>query len=187
MPGRGLEVSAARLAVLLRAVNVGGTGKLPMADFKAALAELGYEAPKTLGAAGSAVIATSAKPAAVEAALEAELKARFGLATEAFVRTHAELTAVLKANPFPAMARDKPAGLIVSFLKGQARPADLAALREKIVGAEEVAAGPGCLYIAYGAGMGTSKLTGQVVERALGLRGTGRNWNTVGKLAELTA
>jgi len=176
-----------RLAVLLRAVNVGGTGKLPMADFKAALAGLGYDDPKTLGAAGSAVIGASARPAAVEAAIEAELKARFGLNTDAFVRTHAELAAVLKANPFTAMARDKPAGLIVSFLKGEAKPADLAKLRDKIVGPEEVEAGPGCLYIAYGAGLGTSKLTGQIIQRAIGLSGTGRNWNTVGKLAELTA
>ena len=180
-------MSSQRLAVLLRAVNVGGTGKLPMADLKALLADLGYEDPKTLGAAGSAVIATTVKPAKVEAAVEAALKAQFGLTTDAFVRTHAQLAAVLKANPFAAMARDKPAGLIVSFLKGEARAADIAALRGKISGAEEVEAGPGCLYIAYGAGLGTSKLTGQVVERALALRGTGRNWNTVGKLAELTA
>ena len=54
------------------------------------------------------------------------------------------------------------------------------------MGPEEVEAGPGCLYIAYGEGMGHSKLTGAVIERALSLRGTGRNWNTVGKLAELT-
>jgi uncharacterized protein (DUF1697 family) len=175
-----------RLAVLLRAINVGGTGKLPMADFKAALADLGYEQPQTLGAAGSAVIAAAAGPAAVEAALEADLKARFGLSTEAFVRTHAELTAILAANPFAAMARDKPSALIVLFLKGQPTAAGVAALRERIVGPEEVEAGPGCLYIAYGEGMGTSKLTGQIIERAIGLRGTGRNWNTVGKLAELT-
>ncbi|MDB5475402.1 MAG: hypothetical protein JWP49_913 [Phenylobacterium sp.] len=175
-----------RLAVLLRAVNVGGTGKLPMADLRAALADLGYDAPATLGAAGSAVIATAARPAAVETALEADLKARFALTTDAFVRTHAELAAILATNPFAAMAEDKPSGLLVLFLKGEPTAAGVAALRAKIVGPEQVAAGPGCLYIAYGAGLGTSKLTGQVIERAIGLRGTGRNWNTVGKLAELT-
>jgi uncharacterized protein (DUF1697 family) len=176
-----------RLAVLLRAVNVGGAGKLPMADLKTALADLGYDDPKTLGAAGSAVIATTAKPAAVETALEAALKARFGLTTEVFARTHAELAQVLKAGAFPTMARDAPSGLLVLFLKGEPTAAGVAALREKIVGPEEVEAGPGCLYIAYGAGLGTSKLTGQIIERAIGLRGTGRNWNTVGKLAELTS
>jgi uncharacterized protein (DUF1697 family) len=176
-----------RLAVLLRAVNVGGTGKLAMAEFKALLAELGHQEPKTLGAAGSAVIGADGRPASIEAELEAELKSRFGLATEVFARTHAELAAVLAANPFHAMAREKPAGLLVVFLKGEPQAEAVEDLRRRIVGPEEVAAGPKSLFIAYGEGMGTSKLTGQIVQRSIKLSGTGRNWNTVGKLAELTA
>jgi uncharacterized protein (DUF1697 family) len=177
----------ARLAVLLRAVNVGGTGKLPMADFKAALADLGYGAPATLGAAGSAVIAAQAPAAAVETHLESELKARFQLATDVFARGHAELSDVLAGNPFAKMALELPSGLIVLFLKGEPEAAGVVRLRERIVGSEQVEAGPKCLYIAYGDGLGRSKLTGQLIERAIGLRGTGRNWNTVGKLAKLTA
>jgi len=177
-----------RLAVLLRAINVGGTGKLPMADFKASLAKLEYAETKTLGAAGSAVITADAAPATVEKAIEARLKADHGVATEVFVRTHAELKAVLAANPFHKMAKEKPAALLVVFLNGEPDAKGLEAVRDKIVGPEEVSGGPRCLYIAYGEGMGRSKLTGAIVERALGgLRGTGRNWNTVGKLAELTA
>ena len=176
-----------RLAVLLRAVNVGGTGRLAMADLKAVLAGLGFADPATLGAAGSAVIATDAEPGTVETQLEAALGDSFGLATEVFVRSHRELRSVLAANPFVDMARDQPSRLLVLFLKGEPAAPDVAALRERIVGAEEVHEGPRSLYVAYGEGMGSSKLTGQVIERALSLRGTGRNWNTVGKLAELTA
>ncbi|MFC3069291.1 DUF1697 domain-containing protein [Phenylobacterium soli] len=176
-----------RHAVLLRAVNVGGTGKLPMADFKALLSGLDFEAPQTLGAAGSAVIGTDAAAATVEAQLEAALKDSFGLATEVFVRDHEALKATLAANPFADMARDRPSALLVLFLKGEPAAPDVEALRARIVGPEAVHPGPRSLYIAYGAGMGTSKLTGQVIERALGLRGTSRNWNTVQKLADLTA
>jgi uncharacterized protein (DUF1697 family) len=179
-----------RLAVLLRAVNVGGTGKLAMADLRAALTGLGYDAPATLGAAGSAVIGAGAAPDAVEAAVARVLKSDHGLATEVFVRTHAELGAVLEVDPFPAMARDKPAALLAVFLSGEPTTEGLAALRAKLKtlgGPEEVEAGPRCLYIAYGEGMGRSKLTGAIVQRAIGLSGTGRNWNTVKKLAELTA
>jgi len=175
-----------RLAVLLRAINVGGTGKLTMADFKALLAELGHAEPTTLGAAGSAVVGTASKPAALEADLEEALKARFDLSTEVFARSHAELKAVLAANPFHGMAKEKPAGLLVVFLKGEPEPAAIENLRSRIVGPEEVAAGPKSLFIAYGEGMGRSKLTGQIVHRAIKLSGTGRNWNTVQKLAELT-
>lgn len=177
----------ARLAVLLRAVNVGGTGRLAMAEFKDLLAGLGYGEPTTLGAAGSALISTAQPPAAVETAVEATLKAQAGLSTDVYVRTRAHLAKILTSNPFEAMARDQPAGLIVSFLKDDPSAGAVTAVREKIVGPEEVAAGPGCLYIAYGDGMGRSKLTSQILDRTLGLRGTGRNWNTVGKLAALTA
>jgi uncharacterized protein (DUF1697 family) len=176
-----------KLAVLLRAVNVGGTGKLAMAEFKALLGELGHDEAKTLGAAGSAVVRTGHGPAALETDLETALKARFDLATEVFARTHAELKAVLAANPFCQMAREKPAGLLVVFLKGEPAAAAIEDLRARIVGPEEVAAGPRSLFIAYGDGMGKSKLTGQIVHRTIKLSGTGRNWNTVGKLAELTA
>jgi len=176
-----------RLAVCLRAINVGGTGKLTMADFKAMLSGLGFAEPQTLGAAGSAVIGTDAAPAVIEAQLEAALNDSFGLATEVMARGHDDLAAVLAANPFAQMAEDDPGHLLVLFLKGEPQPAGVARLREKIVGPEIVEAGPACLYIAYPAGIGTSKLTGQVIEKAIGLKGTGRNWNTVRKLAALTA
>jgi uncharacterized protein (DUF1697 family) len=176
-----------RLAVLLRAINVGGTGRLAMADFKACLAKLGHAEPRTLGAAGSAVITTDDDPSRVEAAVAARLKADHGVATEVFVRTHAELEAALAANPFDEMAKAKPAGLLVLFLDGEPEASGIEALRRKIAGPEEVAGGPRCLYLAYGEGMGRSRLTGAIVERAIGRRGTGRNWNTVQKLTELTA
>lgn len=175
-----------RLAVLLRAVNVGGTGKLAMADFKAALADWGCEAPQTLGAAGSAVLGSAARAGELEAELEARIKERFGLATDVFVRDHGQLAAARAGNPFGRMAEERPSGLLVLFLKGEPDPAAVEALRQRIQGPEEVAAGPASLYVAYGQGMGTSRLTGAVIERAIGLRGTGRNWNTVGKLMELT-
>jgi uncharacterized protein (DUF1697 family) len=179
-------MSAAKLAVLLRAINVGGR-KLVAADFKAALAHLGYAEAKTIGAAGSAVVATDARPAAVETALEAELKARLGFVTEVFARPHAALAATVKANAFPKLALDDPSHLLVVFLKRDPTAAELVDLRAKIAGREAVEAGPACLYMAYPDGIGTSKLTPAVIARALKQPATGRNWNTVGKLAELTA
>lgn len=179
-------MSAEKLAVLLRAINVGGR-KLSSAEFKAALAHLGHDGATTIGAAGSAVVATASAPDAVEEALEAELQTRLGFLTEVFARPHAALAATLAANPFAKLARDDPSHLLVLFLKTDPAPDDVAALRDRIVGREEVAAGPGCLYLAYPDGIGTSKLTTAVIARALVQPGTGRNWNTLVKLAELTA
>jgi uncharacterized protein (DUF1697 family) len=101
------------------------------------------------------------------------------------VRDGEQLAAVVAANPFRQMAQDAPQHLLVMFLRGEPEPAAVEALRAKITGPEEIAAGPACLYARYPQDIGHSKLTGAVIERGLKLRGTGRNWNTVAKLAAM--
>lgn len=171
-----------RYAALLRAVNVGGR-KLAMADLKRVIAGLGWADPQTLLASGNAVFGASGGDAAVAAALERALADELGFRTEAMVRDHAELAAVLEANPFPQMAKEDPSHLVVLFCKGQPEAAKAAAI--PIPGRERIAVGERCLYIAYPDGIGRSKLTG--IDRAIGMSGTARNWNTVAKLADLTA
>lgn len=172
-----------KLAVLLRAVNVGGR-RLTMAEFKDALAQLGFPAAQTVAATGNAVIEAAT---CEEAALEAGLGKALGAVSDVFVRDGAELAAIVAGNPFPKMAADDPSHLVVVFLRGEPDAEDVAALQAKIAGPEQVAAGPGCLYACYPAGIRDSKLTAAMIERALKLRGTARNWNTVSKLASLTA
>lgn len=172
------------VAVLLRAVNIAGR-RLVMADFKAVLADLGFQDVRTVVATGNAVISAPRADAALEARIEAGLKAAFEDTPDVLVRDGEQFAAILAANPFPEMARDAPHHLVVMFLRGEPDPAAVEALRAKIKGPEEVAAGPGCLYARYPDDIGHSKLTGAVIERALKLRGTARNWNTVAKLAHL--
>jgi uncharacterized protein (DUF1697 family) len=174
-----------KVGVFLRAINLSGR-RLLMADFKRALAEAGHPDAQTVVATGNAVIAAKAADAALEARIEKGLETTLGQSTDVFVRDGAELAAIAAANPFPAMARDDPSHLVVVFLKGEPDAAAVEALRGKIKGPEEVAAGPGCLYASYPVDIGHSKLTAAVIERALRLRGTARNWNTVRKMAELT-
>jgi uncharacterized protein (DUF1697 family) len=181
--GSGRAVS--RLAVMLRAVNVGGR-RLTMVDFKAALAAEGLPGAVTVAATGNAVVAARAT-AGLEAKLERGLARALGGTLDVFVREAAELARVVAENPFPQMARDDPSHLVVMFLRDAPAEAAVAALQGRIAGRETVAAGPGCLYACYPDSIGTSRLTTAVIERALKLRGTGRNWNTVRKLAELTA
>jgi uncharacterized protein (DUF1697 family) len=73
------------------------------------------------------------------------------------------------------------------FLKDEP-PADaIAALRKAIVGRESIAADERQLYIVYPDGIGRSKLTTSLIEKRLATRGTGRNWNTLVKLAAAAA
>src|SRR5258707_5424610 len=86
---------------LLRAVNVGGTGKLPMSDLKEMCEALGFEGVRTYIASGNVVFVSRKSEAAVKAALEARLKTYAGKPVGVLVRTAAEMQAVLKNNPFP--------------------------------------------------------------------------------------
>jgi len=170
---------------LLRAVNVGGRGKVAMADLRALVADLRFEAPRSMLQSGNLVFRSEPTGATLEALLERETKARLGLATDYIVRTGAEWERIVAANPFAPMARDDPSHLLVMSLKSPPDAVSLEGLRAWIPGRETIEAAGRELYIAYPDGIGASKLTGAVIERRLGTRGAARNWNTVTKLAAL--
>lgn len=162
---------------LLRAVNVGGTGKLPMAELKAMCAAEGFTKIQTYIASGNVIFAAQQPESKVKALLEQRLRAYAGKPVGAVVRTVDEMSAVLKSNPFPKSA---PNSTVAIFLDDPPPPDAL----DKIRGQkdEEVCLGAREIYVAYGAGMGRSKLKIPAAEA-----GTARNMNTIAKLAELAA
>jgi uncharacterized protein (DUF1697 family) len=135
---------------LLRAVNVGGTGKLPMADLKALCAELGFRQIATYIASGNVVFDCDLTPSQVQAQLETRLLAYAGKAVGTFIRTAAELQAILKGNPFA----DKEARYTHSFFLHQKPSVDaLNAVRGRA--AEEMRLGWREIYVYYPSGMGS--------------------------------
>lgn len=176
----------ARIA-LLRAINVGGKTKLTMAELKAVFEALGYTGVRTLLQTGNVIFQGEGDDAAVEAGVEAALAEHAGLVTEVLVRTADEWRAIVAANPFPDAARVDPSHLVVMPLKAEPAPQALDSLRQAIKGREEVEVRGRCAYLVYPDGIGTSKLTIKVIESRFGTKGTGRNWNTVLKLADAVA
>ncbi len=161
----------------LRAVNVGGTGKLPMRDLVALCETAGFGAVKTYIASGNAVFSSNQSEGWVKAPLEVALRDCAGKSISVIVRTAAEIADVLAANPFPNAA---PSRTVAIFLDA-APPADAL---ETLTGQrdEEVRLGARELYIRYGSGMGTSKLKIPAAKA-----GTARNMNTIAKLADMAA
>ncbi len=176
-------MTAARIA-LLRAVNVGGTGKLPMADLRAMAAGLGLEAPQTLLQSGNLVFRSDEAPVALEARLAAATAARFGFPVRYFLRDTAEWADAIAANPFPDEAASHPGYVIVYFLTAAPEAASVGALQAAIRGPERVRAHGRQAYVFYPDGSGRSTLTIKMIEAKLG-PATGRNWNTMLKLDEL--
>jgi uncharacterized protein (DUF1697 family) len=162
---------------LLRAVNVGGTGKLPMSDLKSMCTELGFTRVETYIASGNVVFASKASAARVKSDLEACLLDYAGKRIAVLVRTAAEMQAVLDANPFP---RTPPNRTYAIFLDA---PPPRDALKAAVgVADEEMRLGVREIYVYYGSGMGKSKLSIPTAKP-----GTARNMNTVAKLAEMAA
>src|SRR5262249_27506272 len=160
---------------LLRAVNVGGTGKLPMTELKAMCEELGFTSVRTYIASGNVVFATRKSEAAVKAALEKRLAVYAGKAVGVMVRSAAEMAQVSADNPFPKAAPNRT----MAFFLDASPPKDtLATVRGQ--NDEEIKLGRREIYVHYGEGMGKSKL---VIPAAK--TGTARNMNTVATLARM--
>jgi uncharacterized protein (DUF1697 family) len=162
---------------LLRAVNVGGTGKLPMSELKAMCEELGFESVRTYIASGNAVFTSRKSEAAIKAALEKRLETHAGKVVGVLMRSAQEMAEVAANNPFPKAAPNRTMALFLD----RAPPADtLSTVRGRKD--EEIALGRREIYIHYGDGMAKSKL---VIPAAK--LGTARNMNTVAVLAKMAA
>lgn len=162
---------------LLRAVNVVGTGKLPMVELKAICEKAGLKSVKTYIASGNVVFKSSKSEPAVKALLEAALETYMGKPVGVMVRTAAEMAAVQAANPFPHFSNSSTLAIFLD----QPPPANAL---EAIAGCrnEQIALGVRELYVYYADGVGESKLRIPCAKK-----GTGRNMNTVAKLAEMAA
>jgi len=169
---------------LIRAVNVGGRA-MPMAELRAMVTHLGFTGVHTLLQSGNLVFRGDGSDAAVETAFETASEQRFGYHADYFVRTLGEWDEIIAANPYTDEARNDPARLVVVTLKSKIADGAIEALRGAIKGREYAEARGRCAYIVYPDGQGDSKLTNSVIERALGVRGTARNWNTALKLSAL--
>jgi uncharacterized protein (DUF1697 family) len=162
---------------LLRAVNVGGTGKLPMTELKAMCVAEGFASVQTYIASGNVVFDSKLPAAKAKAALEKRLQAYAGRPVGVVIRTAEEVAGVLKANPFPKT----PPNWTVAIFLDEAPPADtLAAIKGQQD--EEVRLGKREIYVAYGSGIGRSKL-----KIPAAVNGTARNINTIAKLVELAS
>jgi uncharacterized protein (DUF1697 family) len=165
----------AKFVALLRAVNVGGTGKLAMTELKSICAHAGFDNVQTYIASGNVVLESNGTAARVRSELESRLRDHTGRAIEVFVRTAAEMSSVLRGNPFP---KADPSKTYVFFLNNKP-PRDAATQVLRQVD-EAIRAGSRELYVYYPLGMGQSKMA---IPAASG--GTARNMNTVGKLVAM--
>ncbi len=111
-----------QLVAFLRAINVGGHN-VRMEHLRSLISGYGLSGVETFIASGNVIVDGGRRsPADVESLLEMRLAADLGYPVGTFVRTSAELAAVVAAQPFSAA----PGRYYVTFLK-DAPSADVAA------------------------------------------------------------
>ena len=171
------------LVFLLRGINVGGSGKLAMADLRGLAADIGLADARTYIQSGNLVATSDLAPDDAGARLQAAIADAVGFTPDVHVRTGAELRAVVDTSPFLARGAD-PAHLHVTFVDADPSPA-LATVDLEAFAPEEAAAAGRELHLHLPGGIGRSKLATALSRVEPARRGTTRNWRTVTKLLEM--
>lgn len=172
-----------RWVVLLRAVNLGGDNKVPMAELRTLLEQAGYKGVRTYIASGNVLLDGPPKRAELGAALERLIAESFGVTTTAILRKPRDLAATVAAHPFDPDTSETHLAFLAS------RPATAAAARLEAVdpGADQAVLAGAHLYLRLPRGVHGSRLSIARIEKLLGVSATLRNWRTVVALAELAA
>ncbi|MFD8226403.1 DUF1697 domain-containing protein [Streptomyces massasporeus] len=175
-------------AALLRGINVGGSRKVPMADLRTLLADLGLDDVRTYLQSGQAVFASGhGDEESLAGEIARAIEQRFGFGVDVIVRDHAQLRAIAEACPFPA-ADLEPKQLHVTYFSAPVTPDRFAEIDQEAYLPEEFRLGDRVLYLYAPNGLGRSKLAEHLSKPRItkGVIATTRNWNTVVKLVEMT-
>ncbi|MGK6354247.1 DUF1697 domain-containing protein [Sphingomonas sp. DT-207] len=165
-----------------RGINL-GKRQLKSAELKAVVEGMGFTEVKTILASGNVVFeAGDAAPAALERDLHLALEKATGLKSEVFVRNRADLDALVKANPFPEEARERPSFLVVSFHREPVDKAAIDRIAASYDGPERMVAVGRELFTDFPEGQGRSNLAPTMQKARLSQGNTARNWNTVLKI-----
>lgn len=177
-----------RQVALLRGINVGRNKRVAMTDLRRLLQDLGYADVITHLNSGNAVFTSPLDPSVTADSIEQALVRELGVAVNVVVRTHAELSAAVEANPLRAVATD-PAKQLLGFLSATPDAERVQALalpmgdgadddQFRIIGKH--------LYLWCPRGVLDSMFGTVDWDKRLGVATTMRNWNTATKLVALS-
>ena len=175
--------------MLLRGINVGSANRIAMPALREALADAGFAKVRTYVQSGNIVLETGLDDEKLSDVVERLIADQFGLSVPALARGHAELAAVVAANPYPEQALQDPKRFQVTFLTDTLDGDTVLELQALAAETGELVAVDGrALYAWHPEGIQRSKLATRLTPKRLGVANvTARNWNTVTTLLEMAA
>jgi uncharacterized protein (DUF1697 family) len=173
-----------RFAVLLRGVNVGKGHRVPTAEFKVLLEQLGYTEVRTLLNSGNAVFSSSMRSGAkLAAAIAAAVERKFGVSTAVIVKSATEVTSVIDESPM-VPPEGEHSRFLVAFGRDEEALQALGPLLRLVEGTERLVITSRAAYLHCPGGLLESKVGKAMLGKA-GRGVTTRNWATVLKVGAL--
>lgn len=164
--------------VLLRAINVGGKNKIPMADLRTMLGDNGFANARTYIQSGNILLSSRSGAAAIGKKIQKAIAGTFGHDIDVIVRTAQELQEAIDGCPY---ASEDPKQVGVIFLAST-----FDATIDASAFAPDVCTVAGDhIYVHCPSSFADTKLTNAWVEKQTGIAGTMRNWNSTNKLLAL--
>jgi uncharacterized protein (DUF1697 family) len=185
-PGRYTDAAMSVMVCLLRGVNLGAHKRLKMEDLRAMCESMKLREAQTYVQSGNLIFKTDEKDLRKLAKkIEAAIEKKYGFQSDVILRTVAELKSALERNPFAKRRGMEPKRLLITFLAGE--PATEAGKKVQAMKTEpeEVSIDGREMYIYFPNGMARPTVPWTTLERTLGVRGTGRNLNSVRKMLEM--
>ena len=174
---------AERFLVMPRGINVGTRNRVPMAELRSMLTDVGYADVTTVLQSGNVIVsAESSGPDQVAASVQRLLSDRFDVNVPCVTRTAEQVHAVLDRNPLQQVVTDG-SRYLVNFLSEKPEPDAAAALLAEDHSPEALAIEGTEAFIWTPDGVKAMTLSYAFLEKRLGVVATARNWNTLQKIA----
>jgi len=175
-----------RYVALLRGINVGGHKKVPMADLKALMAELGFDDVKTLLNSGNVIFSgPESETQLVEKQLAEAVEEKFGFAVPILVRHAEQLMAIEQLDPFQQIDVTKDIRRYVSFLKSKPDHAPDLPWESDDGSFKIVSETDGAVFSVLDLSIAGTPDAMKALEQLYGKDITTRNWKTAEKIIKL--
>jgi len=173
-----------RTVYLILFRGVGGATQLPVNALREKLTAAGFENVGTYINSGNAIVRSRLSREKVIATIAELCRTEFDFDKAIFAPTLAEWDDLIARNPFAKAAASAPTTVHAALLESAPKVEHIERVRACAVKGEEIEIVKSVAYLHTPHGFGRSKMAAKF-DKGIGVANTGRNWNTVLKLAEL--
>ena len=166
--------------VLLRGINVSGKNKLPMAELRTLLIDLGFKNVQTYIQSGNIILESDEGKSVICNKIKDGIQTKFSYDIPVIARTIPQFKKAIASYPFPT-ENTKIAAFVFLSKKVYETKIDI-----NNIDNDQYLIDNDMIYIYCETGFAKTKLSNNLFERKLNVRATIRNYNTALQLLELS-